>query len=108
MRNCGHELSETDRYCANCGTPVHEAAHVPTPEADRPEIPPAAEPGVWETLIHGPEGRPTQSNYQRRGPGVWSGAKIGCGIFILLPILLILLGLFFSFLLAVFGGMSGN
>jgi len=27
-------LAETDQFCANCGTPVHEAAHVPTPEAD--------------------------------------------------------------------------
>ena len=33
-RNCGHELAETDRFCPNCGTPAHEAAHVPTPEAD--------------------------------------------------------------------------
>jgi hypothetical protein len=33
-RNCGHELAETDRFCPKCGTPVHEAAHVPTPEAD--------------------------------------------------------------------------
>ena len=33
-RNCRHELAETDRFCPNCGTPVHEAARVPTPEAD--------------------------------------------------------------------------
>ena len=33
-RNCGHELAETDLFCPNCGTPVHEAAHVPTPDAD--------------------------------------------------------------------------
>jgi hypothetical protein len=33
-RNCGHELAETDRFCPNCGTPVHQAAYVPTPEAD--------------------------------------------------------------------------
>jgi hypothetical protein len=33
-RNCGHELAETDRFCPHCGTPVREAAHVPTPEAD--------------------------------------------------------------------------
>src|SRR5215212_12203587 len=33
-RTCGHELAETDRFCPNCGTPVHQAAHVPTPEAD--------------------------------------------------------------------------
>jgi hypothetical protein len=32
--NCGNALSEDDRFCRNCGTPVHEAAVVPTPEAD--------------------------------------------------------------------------
>jgi hypothetical protein len=55
--NCGHQLAENDRFCANCGAPVHEAAPVPPAEADRPETPPAAEPGAWESLIHGPEGR---------------------------------------------------
>ncbi len=39
-RNCGHELAETDRFCPNCGTPVHQAAYVPTPEADVPVPPP--------------------------------------------------------------------
>src|SRR5215218_4784629 len=38
-RNCGNELRETDRFCPNCATPVQEAAHVPTPEADV-EVPP--------------------------------------------------------------------
>jgi hypothetical protein len=43
-RNCGHELAETDRFYPNCGTPVQEAAHVPTPEADVdvPSPPPQA------------------------------------------------------------------
>jgi len=64
---------------------------VPTPEADRPEILPPAEPGARsESMRYGPSGRPTQSNYQRHGPGVWSGVKIGCGIFIVLPILIAL------------------
>jgi hypothetical protein len=38
--NCGHELAEDDRFCPNCGRPVHETAHVPTPEADVPVPPP--------------------------------------------------------------------
>ena len=38
--NCGHELSPTDQFCRNCGTPVHKAARVPTPEADVPVPPP--------------------------------------------------------------------
>ena len=32
--NCGNELNPQDRFCQNCGTPVHQAATVPTPEAD--------------------------------------------------------------------------
>src|SRR5215203_6872018 len=38
--NCGHELSPTDQFCRNCGTPVHRAATVPTPEADVSVPPP--------------------------------------------------------------------
>ena len=38
--NCGHELDTEDQFCPNCGSPVHEAATVPTPEADVPVPPP--------------------------------------------------------------------
>lgn len=38
--NCGHELSEDASFCPGCGRPVHEKAHVPTPEADVPVPPP--------------------------------------------------------------------
>jgi len=37
--NCGQELSPDNRFCPSCGRPVHETAHVPTPEADVP-VPP--------------------------------------------------------------------
>ena len=37
--NCGHELSVEDQLCPSCGTPVHQTARVPTPEADMP-VPP--------------------------------------------------------------------
>jgi hypothetical protein len=43
-RNCGHELKPEDRFCPNCGRPVHEVAHVPTPEAEVP-VPPAPQAG---------------------------------------------------------------
>ncbi len=43
--NCGHELRSEDQFCANCGTPVHRAAHVPTPEADVPVPPPPQQGG---------------------------------------------------------------
>jgi len=38
--NCGHELRPDDRFCPNCGKPVHETAVVPTPETDVPLPPP--------------------------------------------------------------------
>jgi predicted nucleic acid-binding Zn ribbon protein len=41
--NCGHELRPEDQFCSNCGMPVHRAARVPTPEADRP-VPPLPPP----------------------------------------------------------------
>jgi hypothetical protein len=42
---CGHELAEDTRFCPNCGRPVHETAHVPTPEADVPVPPPPQHAG---------------------------------------------------------------
>jgi LmeA-like phospholipid-binding/zinc-ribbon domain len=41
--NCGHELKPEDQFCSNCGMPVHQAARVPTPMADRP-VPPLPPP----------------------------------------------------------------
>jgi hypothetical protein len=41
--NCGQELKPEDQFCTNCGMPVHRAARVPTPKADRP-VPPLPPP----------------------------------------------------------------
>src|SRR5215217_2982689 len=41
--NCGQELKSEDQFCTNCGMPVHRAARVPTPKADRP-VPPLPPP----------------------------------------------------------------
>jgi predicted amidophosphoribosyltransferase len=38
-RNCGQALPDDCRFCANCGTLILEAAHVPTPEAEVPKDP---------------------------------------------------------------------
>jgi predicted amidophosphoribosyltransferase len=38
--NCGQELRAGGSFCPGCGRPVHETAHVPTPEADVPVPPP--------------------------------------------------------------------
>jgi hypothetical protein len=79
--NCGHELKPEDQFCTNCGMPVHRAATVPTPEADRP-VPPLPPP--------------TQEVGRRRSlPG--SGALRGCGT--KLVVLLVLGGLFFYLVL---------
>jgi Sec-independent protein translocase protein TatA len=43
--NCGHELEPEDQFCPNCGAPVHQAATVPTPEADVPVPPPPQQAG---------------------------------------------------------------
>src|SRR5215208_6936947 len=56
-RNCGHELAETDRFCPNCGTPAHEAAHVPTPEADVDVPSPPQQAGATTPPPDEPAGR---------------------------------------------------
>ena len=100
-RNCGRELAEDDRFCPNCGTPVHEAAHVPTPEADRPvpSIPPPSERNAWQRFRYGMADAPEQyheASSERpyypppRDPGIWTGVKLGCGMFIVLPIIIFL------------------
>jgi predicted amidophosphoribosyltransferase len=38
-RNCAQGLPDDSRFCANCGTPIQEVAHVPTPEVEVPEDP---------------------------------------------------------------------
>ena len=47
--NCGNELSPEDQFCRNCGRPVHQAARVPTPEADIPVPPPSQAGGGYAT-----------------------------------------------------------
>jgi hypothetical protein len=79
--NCGQELNSEDQFCTNCGMPVHRAARVPTPKADRP-VPPLPPP--------------TQEVGRRRSlPG--SGALRGCGT--KLVVLMVLVVLFFYLVL---------
>jgi hypothetical protein len=79
--NCGHQLKPEDQFCTNCGMPVHRAARVPTPKADRPVPPPPP---------------PTQEVGRRRSL-TGSGALRGCGT--KLVVLLVLGGLFFYLVL---------
>jgi hypothetical protein len=51
--NCGRQLSPEDQFCRNCGRPVHQAARVPTPEADVPvPPPPQREQGIAASSTH--------------------------------------------------------
>ena len=62
--NCGNELSSEDQFCRNCGTPVHQAARVPTPEADVPVPPP---PQAGGGAAASPQ-QPAQQSSRRRHP----------------------------------------
>jgi len=62
--NCGNELSPDDRFCPNCGTPVHQAARVPTPEADVAVPPP---PQAGGGAAASPQ-QPAQEGFRQRHP----------------------------------------
>jgi predicted nucleic acid-binding Zn ribbon protein len=70
---CGQELRPEDQFCSNCGMPVHRAARVPTPKADRavPPLPP-----------------PTQQVGRRRG---WPGRGRKLVVILVLVVLVLYL-----------------
>ena len=77
--NCGQELKPEGQFCSNCGMPVHRAARIPTPKADRP-VPPLPPPTQ-------------QVGRRRRGlPG--SGALKGRGRKLLVILVLVVLVLY--------------
>lgn len=87
--SCGTQNPGEARFCQNCGQALGENA---------PPIPP--EPDSIQTPTqYTPQPPPTQSS-----PGVWTGVKLGCGMFIVLPILIIVALLVLSVLLAGIGG----
>ena len=89
--NCGQAYQEGQKFCGSCGRAVGPNAPPIPPEQGRIQIPTQAPP---------PQMTPTQ--YQSRGPGMWSGVKIGIGMFIILPILILLfLALVVLFLAAI-------
>jgi hypothetical protein len=121
-QNCGEEYREGQRFCGNCGRALGEDAPPIPPEQGRIETPsqpvPPPPQGGWQRFKEGWQGTgqegtrfsdpappPTApSEYQQRGPGVWSGVKIGCGMFIVLPILIILVVVVFLALVGSAGG----
>ena len=84
--NCGTENPEDARFCRSCGHALGEHAPPVPPEPDRIQTP---------TQSASPPPPPPQSS-----PGVWSGVKLGCGMFIVLPILI---GIVILILLVVLG-----
>jgi hypothetical protein len=106
---CGAEHAEGARFCSNCGQAVGEHTPPIPPEQGRIETPslenvPSPPQTPWQRFKESwqgtgrpgtrftdstPSQSPPQSDYQQHGPGVWSGVKIGCGMFIVLPLLLL-------------------
>ena len=84
--NCGYELGPEDQLCQNCGTPVHQAATVPTPEADVPVPPPPQ-------LSGGSAASPQQTEEAQRAWPRRHPLLTGClgllGLFLLLLIALV-------------------
>jgi hypothetical protein len=87
--NCGHEFSSEDQFCRNCGSPAHQAARVPTPEADVPVPPPPQSGGA------GGAAAPQQAAQESGGGGRRHPILLGClGIFGLLVVLIIVVAAF--------------
>ena len=84
--NCGHELSSEDQFCPNCGSPVHETATVPTPEADVPVPPPP--PQAAAAAAPPPQAEGAQRSWPRRHPYL-TGCLGLVGVLALLVIALI-------------------
>ena len=87
-RNCSQELLDDSRFCANCGTPILEAAHVPTPEAEVPEDP-------LEQILeaHSVDVPPQPRSSTSTGSGAGFGAAIGwivggCSVVLVLTVVM--------------------
>jgi hypothetical protein len=80
--NCGRELSSEEQFCRNCGRPVHQAARVPTPEADVPVPPPPVQD-------EGTAAPPPQQD-QGTEPTEWWQTSIGRTLGILAAIITVL------------------
>ena len=87
-RNCGHELGSDDQFCANCGRPVHQTAHVPTPEADVP-VPPPPQPTGGTAPPQAGASTQEQAGAQTQGRSTASKLLIGCAALLVLPVLLV-------------------
>lgn len=85
--NCGNELSPEDQFCRNCGTPVYQAATVPTPEADV-SVPPPPQAGGGGAPS---PGQSAQEGFGRRHP-ILTGCLAIIGLLFVLIIVAAALG----------------
>ena len=92
MQQLGHELSPEDQFCSNCGTPVHRAARVPTPDADVPIPPPPQQAGG--TAPPSQQSGASQEGWRQRHP-ILTGCLAVIGLLFLLV-----------FVAATFGGLG--
>src|SRR4051794_14467750 len=74
-RNCGQELQTEDRFCGSCGRPVHQAATVPTPEANVPVPPPPLQVAAVPQQPQAMEQAAPNPQPQQRSPWGWRYAK---------------------------------
>jgi len=85
-------------FCPNCGQALETSATA--------EIPTGPQPIPQPALIQTPYVPNVPPQPVRSDVGVWSGVKIGCGLFIVLPLLLLLAGC--SVILLLGGGGGGG
>jgi hypothetical protein len=57
--------------------------------------------------MYGTLDAPPRNRQQPRDPGVWTGVKLGCGMFIVLPIIIFVLTIFLLIIVAGIGGSGG-
>src|SRR5215213_4020504 len=75
--NCGHELSPEDKFCRSCGTPAHQAATVPTPEADVP-VPPPPQQVEGDATPPLQQAGTQQAGTPTQGPSSTGRLLVGC------------------------------
>jgi hypothetical protein len=92
--NCGQALGQDDSFCPNCGRPVHETAHVPTPETDVSVPPPGGRTTAGSAMPQNEEQSQRQGTWVGRGFGGGFGASIGWTLGSCLVIVVVCLLLF--------------
>ena len=62
---------------------------------------------LGERLRYGTLDAAPRNNQQPRDPGVWTGVKLGCGMFIVLPIIIFVVIIVLIIFVGMMGGSGG-